>query len=190
MEEIEEIAGPGASMAKIQTRLFKIAIQGKWDLVVELYRKEPRACRAKITESGDTALHLAVSDGQEYIVEELVHLISIEDLQIPNERGDTPLHIAASMGSVRMCACIANLKELLVGARNVNSETPLFLAALNGRKDAFLCLHYICTATYIRIPPYNYCRRKDGDTILHCAIARNYFGNLMINLHNLLHTNI
>ncbi|KAM1169284.1 hypothetical protein ACFX19_031625 [Malus domestica] len=159
---------------KIKKYLFRIAMQSKWEEVVRTYKLNKNAHGAKITKSGDTALHIAVSDGQEKSVKELVKLITVEELEIKNERGNTPLHVAAWMGNETMCLCIANDYPYLVGAQNVDKETPLFLAAVYGKKDAFLLMHYICTP--IGHPKhYNYCRRNDGDTILHCAIAGDYF---------------
>jgi hypothetical protein len=123
---------PDPEMENVKKDLFKIAMQGKWEKVVEIYRTNPMAHKAKLTRSGDTALHIAVSDGQEERVEELVgSIISVkreskeikEVLNIKNELGNTPLHIAASMGNVAMCQCIANVDKSLVGARNYDNET-------------------------------------------------------------------
>ncbi|GMY16830.1 ankyrin repeat and protein kinase domain-containing protein 1-like [Fagus crenata] len=86
---------PDPEMENVKKDLFKKAMKGEWEKVVEIYRTNPMAHKAKLTRSGDTALQIAVSDGQEKRVEEL-----------------------------------------------------------NG---------------------YNYCRKKDGDTILHCAIFGDYF---------------
>ncbi|KAL6338234.1 hypothetical protein AAG906_018493 [Vitis piasezkii] len=216
--------------------LYEWAKQGKWNKVVESYKINPNTHKVKITRSGDTALHIAVLNGQENIVEELVRLIDeaaakkpekgndsaakeqestseLKDqgsaleskeqasesaakaeasalaakeqatgndsaetpeghpLKIANERGDTALHLAASIGNVRMCDCIAQKHKDLVGARNKLAETPLFLAALHGKKDGFLCLHKICGPD----EGSKYCRKNDGETILHCAIAGEYF---------------
>ncbi|BFG43097.1 hypothetical protein CerSpe_293710 [Prunus speciosa] len=161
---------------KIKKYLFQIAMKSEWKEVVRTYRLNPKAHEAKITRTGDTALHIAVSDQQEDHVEELVELISDENLKRKNEGGNTPLHLAASMGNASMCECIAKCHPSLVGAPNNNNETPLFLAALHGKKKAFLCLHYNYIATEdSEQKRYNYCRRKDGDTILHCAISGDYF---------------
>ncbi|XP_021821891.1 uncharacterized protein LOC110763414 isoform X1 [Prunus avium] len=161
---------------KIKKYLFQIAMKSEWKKVVRTYRLNEKAHKAKITRTGDTALHIAVSDRQENHVEELVGLISNKNLDMQNERGNTPLHLAASMGNVRMCECIANRHLLLVDAFNDDNETPLFLAALHGKKDAFLCLHNIyINSLEDEQKRYNYCRRKDGDTILHCAISGDYF---------------
>ncbi|KAM1057873.1 hypothetical protein COP1_031184 [Malus domestica] len=159
---------------KIKKYLFRIAMQSKWEEVVRTYKLNKNAHGAKITKSGDTALHIAVSDGQEKSVEELVKLITVEELEIKNERGNTPLHVAAWMGNETMCLCIAKDHPSLIGAQNVDNETPLFLAAVYGKKDAFLLMHHICTPNG-HPKHYNYCRRNDGDTILHCAISGDYF---------------
>ena len=161
---------------KINKDLFKMAMRGQWENVVKRYSENYTVHKAKLTSSGDTALHIAVSDGKEEVVRKLVGSISAqtdkkEALQIKNEQGSTPLHIAASMGNVAMCECIAKVDPELVGARNDDRETPFFLAALYGKKDAFLLLHQICGSKN----GYEYSRRKDGDTILHCAIAGDYF---------------
>ena len=64
---------------------------------------------------------------------------------------------------------------------DMEGETPLFLAALHGHKEAFLYLHSICveegtTTTELHRP----WRRENGDTILHVTIHKEYFGK---NLH-------
>ncbi|KAK9945241.1 hypothetical protein M0R45_010766 [Rubus argutus] len=159
----------------IKKYLFKMAMKSRWEEVVQAYGQNKRAHKARITRSGDTALHIAVADCQEKWVEELVKLVSTKELRIQNERGNTPLHFAAAMGNVRMCDCIAKKDPSLVGIPNKDKETPLFLAALHGKKDSFLCLHYICTPDESQQRFYSYCRREDGDTILHCAISGDYF---------------
>ena len=165
------------NMEVIKKKLFRSAMQGKWDEVVNIYKENEEVHMAKITKSGDTALHVAVSDDQARIVEQLLLIIRgkakvKEVLKIQNERGNTILHLAASMGSMEMCKCIADALPDLIGARNHDSETPLFLAALHGKKEAFICLDEICGLD----KGNTYCRRNDGDTILHCAIAGEYFG--------------
>ena len=172
---------PMAEMEKIKKDLFNTAMKGDWEQVARTYEEEPRAHKAKITRSGETALHVAVSDCQEEIVERLVRQVAAQHpraeakalLEIRNDRGDTALHFAASMGNVRMCRCIADVDASLVGVRNEESETPLFVAALRGKMEAFLCLHHLCGGS---AHSASYCRRKDGQTVLHCAIAGEYFG--------------
>ena len=49
-----------------------MAMKGEWEEVVKIYGSDKRAHKVKITKSGDTALHLAVSDDKEDIVERLI----------------------------------------------------------------------------------------------------------------------
>ncbi|KAE8009772.1 hypothetical protein FH972_006188 [Carpinus fangiana] len=160
---------------EIKNELFKMAMKGEWEEVVNIYKSDPRAHKVKITKSGDTALHIAVSDDKEDIVERLItEIISPvgggkEALEIKNEQGNTALHVAASMGSVAVCQCIAQVDPSLVGVRNEDGETPFFVAAVHGKKEAFLCLLEVCGSKE------GYSRRNDGETILHVAVAGDYF---------------
>ncbi|KAF7818357.1 serine/threonine-protein phosphatase 6 regulatory ankyrin repeat subunit B-like [Senna tora] len=157
-----------AELENKKKKLFTFAMIWRWRDVIEMYKEDAGLHQAKITRSQNTALHIAVSDGNEEVVARMVDIVCthkhgnpIEALQTQNERKNTVLHIAASMGNLRMCDLIANVDPSLVDIRNVDGETPLFLAALHGKKQAFLLLHYI------RNPPphqpfYANCRRN-GD---------------------------
>ncbi|GMY16810.1 ankyrin repeat and protein kinase domain-containing protein 1 [Fagus crenata] len=162
-------------MENAKKHLFKIAMQGKWEKVVEIYKTNPMAHKAKLT-VGDTALHMSRMAKREsrrtcriyYFRRENKEIKEV--LNIKNELGNTPLHNLHRWGMC-LCVCIGNVDKSLVGARNHDNETPFFLAAPYGKKEAFLCLHDLCGSEN----GYNYCRRKDGDTILHCAISGDYF---------------
>ncbi|KAE8009777.1 hypothetical protein FH972_006193 [Carpinus fangiana] len=146
-----------------------MAREDKWDEVFNIYKWTPLAHKAKITNSGDTALHIAVSDDNEKRFEELITEIISKGsegkkaLKVKKEQGNTALHAAALMGSVRMCQRIAKVDPLLVGVRNEDGETPFFLAAVHGKKEAFLCLLEVCGS---KDTCEDYSRRNDGDTIL------------------------
>ncbi|TXG63711.1 hypothetical protein EZV62_010705 [Acer yangbiense] len=176
-EKNKETAGAGPA-DQTKKRLFKNAMKGNWDEVVKIYSNNPSIHKAKITRSGGTALHIAVSDGKEDIVKKLLNKIvdnSLTDAQEVLRMGDeienTPLHTAAMLGNVMMCECIAEVDKTLIGARNKDSETPFFMAASHGHKHAFLCLHSLCGPG----KGYDYSRRNNGETILHCAISGDYF---------------
>jgi ankyrin repeat protein len=130
----------------IRNVLFDMAWKDKWDEVVNIYKWTPLAHKAKSSSSGDTAVHIAVSQqGKEEIAKQLIAEIRSHEggkvaLEIKNNEGDTPLHVALSKGNVRLCECIAQAYPSLVGVGNVNRETPIFLAALHGQKEAFLKL--------------------------------------------------
>ncbi|GMP26136.1 hypothetical protein CsSME_00002711 [Camellia sinensis var. sinensis] len=71
-----------------------------------------------------------------------------------------------------MSKCIAKVNCKLIGVRNNEEMTPLFLAALNGKKHAFLCLDDLCSQD----DRYHYYRSNNGETVLHSAINGEFFG--------------
>eukprot|EP00261_Vitis_vinifera_P036284 XP_019077527.1 PREDICTED: uncharacterized protein LOC100256071 isoform X3 [Vitis vinifera] len=163
-----------AELEDIEVKLFTCAMQSDWEEVVRICEQHPSAHKAIIPASGETILYMAVLDMEEKIVEKLVEQISpseLDALKIGNEEGDTPLHLAASIGNVQMCKCITDKDRKLVGFPNSKAETPLFLAALRGQKEAFLFLHGMCESS----ERHDYCRRDDGRNILHCVIDEEYF---------------
>ena len=164
-------------MAKTsQKELFDMVMKKEWTEVVKMYKQNLGIHTAKITSSGDTALHIAVSEGSVEMVEQLIKVLDSKGrkdaLKIQNEHGNTPLHLAAAMGNRAMCKCIIEVDESLVDQRNEDSHTPLFLTALHGKKVAFVFLLKICEQREIT----RYYRGKSGETILHCAINGEYFG--------------
>ncbi|RVW45648.1 hypothetical protein CK203_113298 [Vitis vinifera] len=64
-----------SELEDIKETLFNSAIKGKWEDVVDLYKRQPRAHKAKMVISGETALPMAVSAGKEDVAEQLVELI-------------------------------------------------------------------------------------------------------------------
>ncbi|EYU40899.1 hypothetical protein MIMGU_mgv1a020415mg [Erythranthe guttata] len=159
---------------EIKKKLFRNAMKSNWQEVINIYKQHPQSHKAQTTRSGDTAIHIAISDGQESIVEELVSIVSKTTpsaLAIENELGNTPLHFAAYLGNIEMCSCIATSDLKLIGVRNKENETPFFISVQHGRKHVFLRLHSFCKNG----EGYEYGRRNDGETILHSAISGEYF---------------
>ncbi|KAL7126651.1 hypothetical protein ABFS83_14G201700 [Erythranthe nasuta] len=159
---------------EIKKKLFRNAMKSNWQEVINIYKQHPQSHKAQTTRSGDTAIHIAISDGQESIVEELVSIVSKTTpsaLAIENELGNTPLHFAAYLGNIEMCSCIATSDLKLMGVRNKENETPFFISVQHGRKHVFLRLHSFCKNG----EGYEYGRRNDGETILHSAISGEYF---------------
>ena len=157
------------------TKLFDEVLKGHWDTVVNIYKNIEGAAQLKINSSGDTALHKAVSDGREHIVEQLVKALRAEvkgALELTNNHGNTPLHLAAAMGNIPMCKCMTGEHIDLLDQRNNNGHTPLFLTVLHGKLDAFIFLCEICKPNGIE---RYYRGGKFGATILHTAINGEHF---------------
>ncbi|KAH9680733.1 ANK REP REGION domain-containing protein [Citrus sinensis] len=162
--------------------LFQNTMKGQWENVVKAYEDYPQIQKVKITTSEDTALHLAVVAELNDIVLRLVRSMRenpSDVLKLQNKKGNTALHLAAALGNEVMCHCMASKDPKLVAVLNHEGETPLFLAALEGQKDAFLCLHLLDTESKgdknkndSRAATF---RKNNGDTILHAAIFGEHF---------------
>ncbi|KAJ9182437.1 hypothetical protein P3X46_006432 [Hevea brasiliensis] len=166
------------SSSEVNTdELFEYAMNGQWSKIVEAYQNNPRNQTTKITDSEDTALHIAVETGQTEIVSQLVETIrenASTVLGLKNKRGNTALHIAAEIGNVKVCDCMASKSAQLISDRNEEGRTPLFLAVSRGKMEAFICLQEFSKGivgfnTAFRI------RDNDGNTILHSAIIGENF---------------
>ncbi|KAG5109605.1 hypothetical protein AAZX31_14G047400 [Glycine max] len=173
-----------SSADEVADSLAEYTLEGKWEKVIKMYNEVEVCHTAMINESMGTALHVAVDLDEEGVVEELVKAIirhrqgeqsvKIKALEMENDHGDTPLHVAASRGFAKICKLIIgtnNERMYLVSRKNKHGETPLFQAAINWKKQAFAYLSHISnhSATLQDL------ERGNGDTILHCAIRREYF---------------
>ncbi|MED6209844.1 hypothetical protein PIB30_058614 [Stylosanthes scabra] len=177
------------SPQEVNEKLAECTLEGKWKIVKEIYNSFPESHTVPINDSGETALHVAIDLNEEEVVKNLVEAITTYEeqveahqdmmtremtkaLEVRNEHGDTPLHVAASRGFSKLCMCIVGEKRLyLISLKNNKGETPLFLAALNWNKHAFAYLYDATKHSVI----LNDLIRQDGDSILHCAIKREYF---------------
>ncbi|XP_065617291.1 uncharacterized protein LOC136062313 [Quercus suber] len=159
--------------------LYPSAVKGQWEDVLQICRKEMFLSTVPITNSWDTVFHLAISDDRNEYFEKLLQLLPQESTHIAsalrrkNNKGNNPLHIAASVGSVMMCRLIIRISKSMISTCNNEGETPLFVAALKGNKEAFLYLNSECGSKE------KYCIRRNGDTILHCAIAEEHYATFL-----------
>ena len=188
----------------IKKNLFKLAMQGKWNDVIATYQKKPKAHGAKITRTGDTALHIAVLDRKESVVEKLVKLINDEVKKVEakkekdvkgastswrEEEGEKeeefkhPLEIANERGNtpLHLAASIGNVRIYLCIAR----EHRELIGLRNEERETPLflaALHgkkeaFLCLHELCDPEKcFDHCRRGDGETILHCTISGEYFG--------------
>ncbi|KAG8481152.1 hypothetical protein CXB51_025911 [Gossypium anomalum] len=154
--------------------LFEKAMRGQWTEVVEIYKRDEESRVAVLTASRDTALHLAVSGGRAKEVKQMVESLGekvSEILRLKNAKGNTALHTAAELGDAYMCKRIASKVPDLITNCNEQNATPLFLAALFGHQEAFLCLHFLCKGNPLDAGS----RKPNGDTFLHVALQGEFF---------------
>lgn len=167
---------------KVRKPILEKATRGEWASVLKIlkedleFRQNDPAQTTPINKSGDTLLHWAASEGQTDVVKELLSLLGHNEKlhKLGNATSNTPLHLAAARGHISTCKCIVEGSSVeLLKARNFHGETPIFVAVLSGKEEVFSAL--ISLGEEQLLQDKTWARRDDGDTILHCAIAGEYF---------------
>ncbi|XP_068636202.1 uncharacterized protein [Aristolochia californica] len=171
---------------QLAKKMSEDAVRGQW---TEIYKHYPENTKLTLNLRGqDTVLHYAVLEAETEVVKNLVEMLNDvnlrdETLLLKDEGGNTPLHLAAARGDKKMCSFLAGFNpQTLINAINFRGETPLFVAALHGKKDAFFTLYDILKEADggQEIPNSCFRRSGDGDSILHVAIALEHFGQDLV----------
>ncbi|KAK3023851.1 hypothetical protein RJ639_044977 [Escallonia herrerae] len=123
-----------------------------------------------LDEQGDTVLHFLAIYGNVEAFEQLIkrNLLSGDQLKDQvNASGDIALHEAARFGQKEVAEVMLKREKNMVSVQNKSDETPLYVAAANGKKEVFTLLtEYLsdCMTT-----------RDDGCTILHAAVMGEFY---------------
>ncbi|KAH7852672.1 hypothetical protein Vadar_027708 [Vaccinium darrowii] len=158
--------------------LLKATLRGDWEAAERIFEQDRSALTATISETRDTALHVAVGSlGIECIhfVEKLVDLMPADALAARNSDGCTPLHIAAYVGNTKAAKILVHKHPPLLyinnGYKTINGEMlPIHLAALHARRDTLL---YLLDVTGNDQGAFN---GEYGATILKSLISSNFYG--------------
>ncbi|KAJ6428802.1 hypothetical protein OIU84_020457 [Salix udensis] len=143
-------AGPGSNeMNGPLQDLYRYAHKGDWDATKKYLSRYPDAIKAKIEPFGETALHVAASAGNLEVVEELVKLMSVEELEIQDGEGNTALSCAAIVGITKMAECLVSKNQNLVTFVNEDKRSPLVLACRCNKKDMALYLYSVTPVEFL-----------------------------------------
>ncbi|KAM3694299.1 hypothetical protein ACJW31_07G047500 [Castanea mollissima] len=117
--------------------LCQAAFKGNWQKAKALLDIYPDIVGKPITEWKDTALHIAAAANHPNFVKELLKLMEREDLELQNSYGQTALYFAAASGNVIIAEEMVkkNDKPTLIRPENEMKCTPLYIAALLGRRE-------------------------------------------------------
>ncbi|KAK1410505.1 hypothetical protein QVD17_37042 [Tagetes erecta] len=132
---------------KIGVPLYEAAIKCNWNAAKIILDKKPELVRFCITENGETALHVAASaKGDPKVVKEfvnnLVEMMTVEDLELENENFNTALYLAAVTGNVETVKIMVEKnKKLLTIPGAKQTMMPLYAAALFGNYDVVKYLY-------------------------------------------------
>lgn len=115
--------------------LHQATLKGDWGTARGLIELYPALVRERITAGAETALHIATAVKHTMFVQELVNLMSSEDLEIQNGNENTALCFAATAGIVRVAELMVQKNERLPMIRGRKRMLPLYMAALLGHAD-------------------------------------------------------
>ncbi|KAF3945628.1 hypothetical protein CMV_028017 [Castanea mollissima] len=88
--------------------------KGDWDAANQVISSNSEVATAKISITGSTALHIAIFEGHTNIVEELVKIMSEEDLKMKDRDDFTVLGYCAIVGNIQMAKCIIGKSRTLL----------------------------------------------------------------------------
>ncbi|EXB44300.1 Ankyrin repeat-containing protein [Morus notabilis] len=151
--------------------LFDAVRHGNWETAKTYLHQHPDAVRARINISGKTPLHVAVSDGHLHIVEELVQLMTEEDLLTRRKDGFTVLAAAIEIGNISITKCLIRKNKKLLSIERRSSEIPVIIAVR-------LNFHEMARYLYTETPEEDLKLRDNGKTgsfLISECIYRNHF---------------
>jgi len=151
--------------------LYKYAHKGDWGATKNYLSQYPNAKNAKIKPYGGTALHVAAIAGNLTVVEELVKMMSGEELEIQDDEGSTALFSAAAVGITKMAECLVSKNKNLVTFVNEDAKIPLVEACIRNHKDMALYLYSVTPFEFLCQGNGNH-----GSCFLLCAIGAQMLG--------------
>uniref|UniRef100_A0A6N2M0L2 PGG domain-containing protein n=1 Tax=Salix viminalis TaxID=40686 RepID=A0A6N2M0L2_SALVM len=172
--EAESSQGSGAVSDEMNgplLTLYKYAHNGDWDAIKNYLSRYPNAKKARIKPYGGTVLHVAAFSGNLKVVEELVKLMSVEELEMQDNQGNTGLSSAAFVGIRKMAECFVSKNRNLVTFVNAQKRIPLVQACISNCKDMALYLY--------SVTPFEFLCQDNGhhgSYFLQCAIGAQMLG--------------
>ncbi|TKY72708.1 26S proteasome non-ATPase regulatory subunit 10 [Spatholobus suberectus] len=115
--------------------IYNLAIKGDWKEARTMLVADKRLATAAISQGWATLLHVAAEANQLHFVEELVKLLSENDMEIQDQKGNTAFCFAAAVGNVRIAEAMAKRNRSLPTIRGGEGLTPLHMAALQGKSE-------------------------------------------------------
>ncbi|WCJ28758.1 Ankyrin repeat family protein [Euphorbia peplus] len=139
-------SSPGEMKNRGQSRhvtLYIAALKGDWKTAKVYLRWNPHAVRATITRGHETVLHVAVGSNHPLFVKKLVKRMTPDDLALQNKVGNTALCFAAISGITEIAEVLVNKNKSLPLVRGSKGATPLYMAALLGRREMVWYLYSV-----------------------------------------------
>lgn len=128
---------------KLRPFLYRAALRGDWKDAEAVLSLDRSIASDKITNTGDTALHVAAASKKTAFVRKLVEYLNENELALPNKHGNTALCFAAISGIVEIAEVMCKKNKKLPIIHGSNGMTPLRLAAMLGKRKMVKYLYQI-----------------------------------------------
>ena len=156
-------------LSREQHKTFEeLVSKGKWHSVRQFVNEHKEAVNLILSDTGGTALHVAVRAGRMNIVKEFIELAHEESLEIEDYEGLTVLGCSVVAGNIEMAQCIIKKNEKLL--RIGNGRHQFIPAVLAVTYNSMAMVRYLYHIT----PPEDL--RPDGATFVTRCIYTGAFG--------------
>ncbi|KAL5549503.1 hypothetical protein UlMin_004734, partial [Ulmus minor] len=146
--------------------------KGSWTTVREFLTLHPDAVRVTSPIFGWTALHVAVTFGHLHIVEELVNLMTPQDLEIQQiVLGQTAFEMAVGKGNIPMAKCMVEKNQNLFCIVNSSGVIPIAIAVNHGQKQMARYLYHLTLQQEVLLSDNG----KHGADLMSKSIYNNMF---------------
>ena len=112
---------------KLCVPLHKAALKGDWKVAKQILDQDPTLVRAAITKGWATVLHVAAGRrGADHVhfVEELVKIMSRDDLELQDKNGNTAFSFAAATGNMHVVEILKKKNDELPLIRGCEGTFP------------------------------------------------------------------
>ncbi|PQM36299.1 hypothetical protein Pyn_13232 [Prunus yedoensis var. nudiflora] len=149
--------------------------RGDWNAAKEFIDRHPEALIHTGSSSGGTALHEAIERKQLHIVEELLKLMTEEDLEIEDDVGFTAFFYALQKGMAKIVVSMVKKNEKLVTMRfnNGGGMTPVLLTSALGHWEI---ARFLYSRTPIQVLTVEDNGRDGAELISSSFVHRNKLG--------------
>ncbi|XP_016494976.1 uncharacterized protein LOC107814134 isoform X5 [Nicotiana tabacum] len=128
--------------------LYQAALKDNWRIAEPILKNDPSLARHKISEKGETVLHIAAAARSTLFVRKLMNLIEKEDLELLNDEGSTAFHFAAASGVVEIAKAMREKNVKLPNIPGEDGLLPITMAATIGNNDM---VSYLCEVTSLDV---------------------------------------
>ncbi|KAJ0017931.1 hypothetical protein Pint_12274 [Pistacia integerrima] len=158
--------------------LYEAARSNDWKKAYEeVFKKDPvknsEYLTARVTDNGDTALHVAVATKSFAFGEKLIKHMKGEDLEAKNTDGNTAFFLIVASDNVRLVKQMWEKNKKLPSIRGANEMLPINMAAQSGHEKVvkFLCENFLSMSQKDK-----YLNEEDHLKLIHSLIRIDKYG--------------